>query len=374
MLTHLPRSAEIRRLYRKGLELSREFPDPCGRNYLMRRVQEVFRKRARETSPTKIGRHIKEGRQSVRRMERALHGREDYARVTQLAYGAVGRVKHLLAAADAELDARDLPERRNRNRPPKFSLPPLEGEARETFTLGLLLRKIEQTKPSLSRKKHDGDDHAREVSGDVAEPGDAEAVRRQLEALWDSVPPPRRRELLEEKKRFREDWLPRVWDVARGNRPPTHWRGFGETADWETAHVALLRTTFQPAVEKAVRGLSEEVEEAATTTGREEALSGETLVSSDANARATRFEAEEDDDDDEETKTVPSLRRSWRRFYGAALGIDTAAPLTIENAPDAWRARGRNGRADDEGDDDAPWRPEAVVLTHRGRVVDEFTA
>ena len=91
MLTHLPRSAEVRRLYRKGLELSREFPDPCGRNYLMRRVQEVFRKRARETSPTKIGRHIKEGRQSVRRMERALHGREDYARVTQLAYGAVGR-------------------------------------------------------------------------------------------------------------------------------------------------------------------------------------------------------------------------------------------------------------------------------------------
>ena len=364
MLTHLPRSAEIRRLYRKGLELSFEFPDPCGRNYLMRRVQEVFRKRARETSPTKIGRHIKEGRQSVRRMERALHGREDYARVTQLAYGAVGRVKHLLAAADAELDAHHLPERRNRNRPPKFSLPPLEGEARETFTLGLLLRKIEQLNPHASDDENE----------DVAEP-DAEAVRRQLEALRDSVPPPRRRLAPPgAKKRFREEWLPPVWDVARGNRAPTHWRGFPDGADWETTHVALLRTTFQPAVEKAVRGLSEEVEEAATTTGREEALSGETLVSSDANARATRFEAEEDDDDDEETKTVPSLRRSWRRFYGAALGIDTAAPLTIENAPDAWRARGRNGRADDEGDDDAPWRPEAVVLTHRGRVVDEFTA
>ena len=83
--------------------------------------------------------------------------------------------------ADAELDAHHLPERRNRNRPPKFSLPPLEGEARETFTLGLLLRKIEQLNPHAS-----GDENE-----DVAEP-DAEAVRRQLEALRDSVPPPRR--------------------------------------------------------------------------------------------------------------------------------------------------------------------------------------
>lgn len=349
MMTHLQRGAEVRRLYRKGLELSFEFPDPCGRNYLMRRVQEVFRKRARETSPTKIGRHIKEGRQSVRRMERALHGRDDYARITQLAYGAVGRVKHLLAAADAELDAREHPERRNRNRPPKFSLPPLEGEARETFTLGLLLRKIEQTKPSSARSSGETSS-----AGDVAEPGDAEAVRRQLEALWDSVPPPRRRPPRPDgKKRFREDWLPRVWDVARGSRPPTHWRGFCETADWETAHVALLRTTFRPTVEKAVVGFVAEEEE-------EEAL----LSFEDSDAKL----ASEGEDEDEEPNTVPSLRRSWRRFYGAALGIDAAAPLTIENAPEAWSARG-----DKKGDEDAPSRPR-VVLTHRGRVVDEFAA
>ena len=370
MMTHLQRGAEVRRLYRKGLELSFEFPDPCGRNYLMRRVQEVFRKRARETSPTKIGRHIKEGRQSVRRMERALHGRDDYARITQLAYGAVGRVKHLLAAADAELDAREHPERRNRIRPPKFSLPPLEGEARETFTLGLLLRKIEQTKPSSARSSGETSS-----AGDVAEPGDAEAVRRQLEALWDSVPPPRRRPPRPDgKKRFREDWLPRVWDVARGSRPPTHWRGFCETADWETAHVALLRTTFRPTVEKAVVGFvaeSEEEEEALLSFEDSDAkLASESSESSDA--RATRSEGE---DEDEEPNTVPSLRRSWRRFYGAALGIDAAAPLTIENAPEAWSARGdkKGARAECEGDEDAPSRPR-VVLTHRGRVVDEFAA
>ena len=379
MLTHLQRGAEVRRLYRKGLELSFEFPDPCGRNYLMRRVQEVFRKRARETSPTKIGRHIKEGRQSVRRMERALHGRGDYARITQLAYGAVGRVKHLLAAADAELDAREHPERRNRNRPPKFSLPPLEGEARETFTLGLLLRKIEQTKPSSARSSGETSS-----AGDVAEPGDAEAVRRQLEALWDSVPPPRRCGLPDGKKRFREDWLPQVWDVARGNRPPTHWRGFCETTDWEVAHVALLRTTFRPAIERAARGFSAEAEDAATAIfGREETLLGETqdALSVRLDARMpTMFEAEDVFDEaikeTKETVPIPSLRRSWRRLYGAALGIDAAAPLTIENARfDAQRARGENGRAEDKGDDAGEGRrPKAVVLMHRGRVVDVFDA
>ena len=109
MPAHLARGTEVRRLYRKGLELSRLFPDPCGRNYLMRRVQEVFRKRATETSPTKIGRHIKEGAQSVRRMERALHARADYERVTQLAYGVVGRVKHALASALAEINVSSSP-------------------------------------------------------------------------------------------------------------------------------------------------------------------------------------------------------------------------------------------------------------------------
>ena len=92
-------------------------------------------------------------------------------------------------------------------------------------------------------------------------------------------------------------------------------------------------------------------------------LASESSESSDA--RATRSEGE---DEDEEPNTVPSLRRSWRRFYGAALGIDAAAPLTIENAHEAWSARG-----DKKGDEDAPSRPR-VVLTHRGRVVDEFAA
>jgi len=355
MLTHLPRSAEIRRLYRKGLELSREFPDPCGRNYLMRRVQEVFRKRARETSPTKIGRHIKEGRQSVRRMERALHGREDYARVTQLAYGAVGRVKHLLAAADAELDAHHLPERRNRNRPPKFSLPPLEGEARETFTLGLLLRKIEQLNPHASRDENE----------DVAEP-DAEAVRRQLEALRDSVPPPRRRLAPPgAKKRFREEWLPPVWDVARGNRAPTHWRGFPDGTDWETTHVALLRTTFRPTVEKATRGFFASSDEDAANARRSSLRGRGTRTASLTDTDDERARARIENDD-----TIPSLRRSWRRFYGAALGMDAAAPLMIENAPDAWSARGKEKKGD--GDESAS-QPR-VVLTHRGRTVDEFAA
>jgi hypothetical protein len=176
------------------------------------------------------------------------------------------------------------------------------------------------------------------------------------------------------KKRFREEWLPPVWDVARGNRPPTHWRGFPDGTDWETTHVALLRTTFRPTVEKAVVGFvaeSEEEEEALLSFEDSDAkLASESSESSDA--RATRSEGE---DEDEEPNTVPSLRRSWRRFYGAALGIDAAAPLTIENAPEAWSARGdkKGARAECVWDEDAPSRPR-VVLTHRGRVVDTFAA
>ena len=64
------------------------------------------------------------------------------------------------------------------------------------------------------------------------------------------------------------------------------------------------------------------------------------------------------------------MRRSWRRFYGAALGLDAAAPLMIENAPDAWNARGKDKKGDD---DESASRPR-VVLTHRGRAVDEFAA
>ena len=94
----------------------------------------------------------------------------------------------------------------------------------------------------------------------------------------------------------------------------------------------------------------------------------------------TMFEAEDVFDEaikeTKETVPIPSLRRSWRRLYGAALGIDAAAPLTIENARfDAQRARGENGRAEDKGDDAGEGRrPKAVVLMHRGRVVDVFDA
>ena len=369
MLTHLPRSAEVRRLYRKGLELSREFPDPCGRNYLMRRVQEVFRKRARETSPTKIGRHIKEGRQSVRRMERALHGREDYARVTQLAYGAVGRVKHLLAAADAELDAHHLPERRNRNRPPKFSLPPLEGEARETFTLGLLLRKIEQLNPHASRDENE----------DVAEP-DAEAVRRQLEALRDSVPPPRRRLAPPRaKKRFREDGFPRSGTSREGTDRRRTGAGFptARTGRRRTSRFCARRSGRPSRKRRGVlcvfrRRRGDHARRSSLPSASEEALRGRgtrtaSLTDTD-DERATR--TENNDEKHEHTNTIPSLRRSWRRFYGAALGLDAAAPLMIENAPDAWSARGKDKKGDD---DESASRPR-VVLTHRGRAVDEFAA
>jgi len=417
MPAHLARGTEVRRLYRKGLELSRLFPDPCGRNYLMRRVQEVFRKRATETSPTKIGRHIKEGAQSVRRMERALHARADYERVTQLAYGVVGRVKHALASALAEINVSSSPnektEKTNQNRPPKWALPPLPGSARETFTLGLLMRKIEM----LARAGSNGPDTGHDVlsaghDSATAEkmqehPGDKRAVQTQLAALRDSVPPHWRRrvkhmnttrsgdtssadtnEVISSmgidtcadfvKKRWRQDWLPNVWDVDRSandelgsdeskTRKPNHWVGFpddgGDANAWETTHVALLLTTFRPVMRGAVigtRGVGNE-----SQTSDDESLTGndarvETGVASKVSATNSPVKVK--------------LKRSWRRFYGGALGMAVGEGLVVRHVPAEWSCFGKALDDDKEVTGSIQHQNRRVVLTHGARVVDEFEA
>ena len=94
MMKHLQRAGEVIALYRRCLEVARLFPDPCGRNYLHYYVVEKFRKRSTETSPTIIGRHIKQGRNAVRRLRRSLHSRRDYQHVIELAYGRKGPFKH----------------------------------------------------------------------------------------------------------------------------------------------------------------------------------------------------------------------------------------------------------------------------------------
>ena len=135
MMKHLQRAGEVIALYRRCLEVARLFPDPCGRNYLHYYVVEKFRKRSTETSPTIIGRHIKQGRNAVRRLRRSLHSRRDYQHVIELAYGRKGPFKHLLR--EAEIEASQPPKLA---RPPRFMLEPLPGASGETFTLASLER------------------------------------------------------------------------------------------------------------------------------------------------------------------------------------------------------------------------------------------
>jgi hypothetical protein len=396
MATHLQRGADVRGLYRKGLELSRQFPDPCARNYLMRRVQEVFRKRARETSPTKIGQHIKEGRQSVRRMERALHGKDDYERITKLAYGVVGRVKHLLDAANAECII-GVP--RNQNRPPRFSLPPMPGEAGETFTLGLLLRKIEHLTSGDAGESTRARPRDRE-----SQPGDLELVRRQLETLWDTVPPPRsalsrgfageggagtpsEEAILSEEEakekdahgasepvglvrktepktyRFRAGWLPGFWDVDRlvsvgdaKSRPATHWRGFsGDANDWEITHVALVLTTFRPIIERLVQGES----------APRSPLDFGSIVRGDGEKKTQNVSPAD--------VSAARLRRSWRRFYGTALGVTRVEALVVRGVPPEWTAQvGKQSKSTETARPGDLRVQRRVQLAYRGRIVDAF--
>ena len=171
MMKHLQRAGEVIALYRRCLEVARLFPDPCGRNYLHYYVVEKFRKRSTETSPTIIGRHIKQGRNAVRRLRRSLHSRRDYQHVIELAYGRKGPFKHLLR--EAEIEASQPPKLA---RPPRFMLEPLPGASGETFTLASLEKFL--------------DPSTREATGAAAAEREATeaSARLQLAVLRELVP------------------------------------------------------------------------------------------------------------------------------------------------------------------------------------------
>ena len=327
MMKHLQRAGEVIALYRRCLEVARLFPDPCGRNYLHYYVVEKFRKRSTETSPTIIGRHIKQGRNAVRRLRRSLHSRREYQHVIELAYGRKGPFKHLLR--EAEIEASQPPKLA---RPPRFMLEPLPGASGETFTLASLERFL--------------DPSTREAAGAAASEREATeaSARLQLAVLRELVPTrwvrrakfaaPSPREEDEEneedeedeedRRAWRQDWLPAPWDVDRspphevhgtsrgtGAEAQTHRSGASNMA-WMVNHLALIKTTFVPAVE--------------------------TMCADGA------------------------IGRAWRRLYASTLGEPRRRDvLRIEGAPESWR------------DPHVPFRSNGnLVLRFRDRVVDEI--
>jgi hypothetical protein len=284
-----------------------------------------------------------------------------------MAYGVKGRIKHLVDAAREE--ANQPPKA---GRPPKFLLPPIPGDARERFTLGLLARKLADERSTATQNETETETETSETAAFTSVDPSVEA---QMAVLFERVPAVWTRRTKFQplggnsggvlsgtydpgdaygdgdgdgdgdghgdedednrgdearlngddtsstvggRERFRAGWLPESWDAPRaavaGRRPAQR------DLEWETTHVALLTTTFRPDMDRKMRH--------------------------------------------------GGLRRMWRRLYGRALETPRAEskePLTVRGVPASWR----DPNADASGGVDEGRRIR-LTLTHRGRVVDEI--
>ena len=160
------------------------------------------------------------------------------------------------------------------------------------------------------------------------------------------------------RKRFRQNWMPKPWDVDRsplplhpavsgagvgapgvssspdtGRRPTQCWPG-GESKDWEVHHLALLTTTFKPDITRRLW------------------LDG----SSDG------------------------LGRVWRRSYKRVLTKNeaaTAGELKISGVPASWRGEEEEKEEEEGGavatTDGEKKEDGQIVLRYRDKVVDTFT-
>ena len=156
---------------RRGLELSRLFPDPCCRHYLFNRVAQVFRSRAKETSPKAVSMHIKQARNLTRRMRRAA--REGRVRTRRAA-----RVRRQGPHAPPH---RRRAERRERGgeaeREPTPQVPP-------SPTPGVRgAGDVHDQEPPRARRGASGESPRPSSPADVSD-----AAARQLAALRDLVP------------------------------------------------------------------------------------------------------------------------------------------------------------------------------------------
>ena len=98
----------------------------------------------------------------------------------QLAYGVKGRIKHLVDAAREE--ANQPPKA---GRPPKFLLPPIPGDARERFTLGLLALKLADERSTATHTETENESKSSEIT--VLTRVDP-SVEAQMAVLFERVP------------------------------------------------------------------------------------------------------------------------------------------------------------------------------------------
>ena len=260
------------KLYKKMLAQSKTFADPAVRHYGYHRIGEQFRRHKDETGKEKKRLWKKEARKQSRRMERALRGdRDDSRHFLELAYGVKGRVGHAMRRFEEEKKVE------KKRRQEKFMLKPIDEETMETFSVKMFLRmvedaslrdgaKFEEQMDVLKRKvptyfgierrskrkdrlddsnknNHDENDE----NDDVFAYEDARTRWRETEDAIDALEEEGAKdaEPKERRRSFRlEHW--HVHDDTMFEKYPPNRLSHGYDINWESNHVALLKSVFEP--------------------------------------------------------------------------------------------------------------------------------
>jgi hypothetical protein len=253
--------ARVLSVYRRILRRARALEDPCARHYAHSRAMELFRRRADVTSARDAEAYVREGARMARRLKRTSHAIgspivhvKDLRALLEHAYGLRGRFRHLVKACEEQTVSTAAPRRR---RPERFMLPTVCVETGETYALKYLFHALEG--------RYDGVDDAGMDRG--------ESLERQMRALRLRVPtyrPPRSGEndddidgsgdeSDDDECNHVDARGPYAWEVATASARSSEDVGpYGVGAlpsrdSWEMMHLALLKTTFVPAMHEHVK-------------------------------------------------------------------------------------------------------------------------
>ena len=269
------------KLYKKMLEQSKKFADPAVRHYGYHRIGEQFRRHKDEVGKEKKRLWKKEARKQSRRMERALRGdRDDSRHFLELAYGVKGRVGHAMRRFEEEKKVE------KKRRQEKFMLKPIDEETMETFSVKMFLRmvedaslrdgaKFEEQMDVLKRKvptyfriergssrrskvrlddsnnnnnNNNNNNHDKsDENDDVFAYEDVRTRWRETEDAIDALEEEGAKdaEPKERRRSFRlEHW--HVHDDTMFEKYPPNRLSHGYDINWESNHVALLKSVFEP--------------------------------------------------------------------------------------------------------------------------------
>jgi hypothetical protein len=264
----------VRTLYRDGLRAGRRLPDPCARHFVHNRLGEQFRRFRNLTSENETNERLREARRWTRRLRRCSYDDGDYIAVLERAYGLRGRMKHLIRACDVEC-AEGAPQKKKR--PARFILPAVSERTGETFTLRYLFQTLEKgveeteidekEKSVLSesldqqmrmlrlrvpRYFHPNGVVARVLGADSTE-DECESGELDDENGGDGDHDDNERDDGDDLLKYVRAWPWEVTTEDDANPGPSYGAGaLPSRAKWETLHLALLKTTFVPAMMEQV--------------------------------------------------------------------------------------------------------------------------